>query len=178
MVLFFTPVNGQSDRDGNSPEIQNLVNNRMWSVDVLVNPGFSFMLTGVHLKAGRSDRDIAMRKGQIEFLKGQFERFTKEYKKTPIMVLGDFNCTPESDEFGLLMSGKKNQRLIDPIADPMVFSHPADNPRWRIDHILVNKEMEKLLVPGSVKVLGDLFEKESMRKASDHLPLIAEISIK
>lgn len=171
----FTHVPGITDRDG-KPETQNLVNNRMWTVEVLVNADFNFLLTGVHLKAGRSDRDVAMRKGQIEFLKGQFRRFTREDKKVPMLMVGDFNCTPESEEFALLNKDKKKYRWIDPIADPAIFSHPADNPRWRIDHILMNQSMEKFIVPGSVKVLENLFDKESMRKASDHLPMVVEIN--
>jgi len=52
-------------------------------------------------------------------------------------------------------------------------THTADDPKRRLDYILVNENMVPELVKGSVKVPMLLNEKE-MRTVSDHLPVIAD----
>ncbi len=153
-------------------ETQNHLNTRMWSVDVLVDEDYSFLLTGLHLKAGRGRRNEAMRKGQIQFLKGQFERFARENPDRNMLVVGDFNCTPESEEFQLLLDGNSTVTFLDNLPDS-VFSHPADDPKWRIDHILPNTNMQAELVEGSLQV-NYFFEVETQRSLADHLPLTVQ----
>ena len=167
----YTPVPGIMTDEG-VEETQINLNTRMWSIDVLPNADYDFVLTGVHLKAGRGERNEQMRLGQINFLKGQFARFLKEDKKANLVVLGDFNCTPDSKEFKAMLAGKKGHAFVDPLAGTGVFSHPSREPNWRIDHIIANTNMMKELVPGSVKV-EYVLPKSEMVKLSDHMPVIA-----
>lgn len=157
-------------------QTQNRLNTRLWSVDVLVNDHYSFLLTGVHLKAGRGPRNEAMRMGQIQFLKGQFERFLKENKNRNMLIVGDFNATPDSEEFQFMLDGGSPVQFIDNLPDS-VFTHPADNPRWRIDHILPNKNMQPELVPNSLQVKY-FFDAETQNKLADHLPMVAKFLVK
>ena len=150
-------------------ETQSRINTRLWSVDVLVNDSYSFLLTGVHLKAGRGPRNIAMRKGQLQFLKGQFERFINENPKKNILIVGDFNAKPESEEIQYLLDDNSRVKFVNN-AQPNDFSHPADEPKRRIDHILPNTNMQKELVPNSLKV-NYYFDRQKQRQLSDHLPL-------
>jgi len=152
-------------------ETQSMINTRMWSVDVLVNDDYSFLLTGVHLKAGRGPRDEAMRLGQLQFLKGQFERFHAENPQRNMLIVGDFNCAPESKEFQFILDGGSPVKFVDNLGAD-VFSHPADAPQRKIDHILPNQAMQAELVPGSMEVVY-FFDPLKQRRAADHLPLVA-----
>lgn len=172
----YTPVVNYLDEKG-KPESQVNLNSRMWSIDILPNEEYEFTLTGVHLKAGRGERNEKMRLGQINFLKNQWARIVKEDKKVNLMMVGDFNCTPDSEEFQTLLAGKKGNQFIDPLANSGVFSHPSDNPRWRIDHIIFNKNMMEDVEKASTTVFSDLLSKEEMMKLSDHLPMFTRIKV-
>jgi endonuclease/exonuclease/phosphatase family metal-dependent hydrolase len=168
-----TPVQYKDEDTGEDKyETQSRINTRLWSVDVLVNDDYSFVLTGVHLKAGRGARNEAMRLGQLQFLKGQFERFLQENAEKNILVVGDFNSTPSSEEMRFMKDGNSTAKFID-FFDDNTLTHPADNPNKRIDYILPNTQMSKEMVKGSLKV-NYFFEKNVQRQLSDHLPLTAE----
>lgn len=167
----YTPVPGIVDEEG-VEETQININTRMWSIDVFPNQHYDFVLTGVHLKAGRGERNAQMRLGQINFLKTQFKRFVREDRKANLLMLGDFNCMPDSKEFKAILAGRKGNRFVDPLAGKNIFSHPSDQPTRRIDHILANQNMISELMAGSVKI-EDLLTREEMIKLSDHMPVMA-----
>lgn len=169
-----TPVKGSLDKNG-LPETQNMINTRMWSVDVLVNDNYSFVLTGLHLKAGRRERDVSMRKGQINFLLGQFNRFIKEDKKTNILVAGDLNSISGSNELDLFTKGKGKVKFVDPLSEKKALSHPADSPERLLDYILPNTQMSKKLI--NINVVKP-FDAEKMREISDHLPVLGKFLVK
>lgn len=172
-----TPANYVDSKTGEEKyETQSRINTRLWSVDVLVNDNYSFLLTGVHLKAGKGPRNEAIRLGQIQFLKGQYERFIKENSEKNILVVGDFNATPDSKEFQFMLDGNSPVKFVDNLPDS-VFSHPADEPIWRIDHILPNQNMQKELLKNSLQVKY-YFDKETQRELADHLPMIARFVTK
>ncbi len=171
----FSEVPGFKDSLGRQ-ETQRHINTRMVTAEIWVNPNYSFMLTGVHLKAGRSDRDVAMRLGQIDLLLSQHRRFLKEDRKTRMLLTGDYNMIPGSAEMARITSNGKPS-IIDPITDTTVYSHPAGNPNRRLDHILMNKAMQKSLVQGSVGPYKP-FDPETMRAQSDHLPMIAKFLVR
>lgn len=172
----YTPVVGIKD-SLNRTETQSNINTRIISTEIRVNEKFSFILTGVHLKAGRAVRDSAMRIGQIQLLQAQSRRFLAEDKNTSLLIVGDFNATPESGEFQFLLKGDKKATFIDPLAGTNVFSHPSEKPRWRIDHIITNKNMQKYLIPNGVKVAENL-DIKALQQISDHLPIVAKFAIK
>ena len=165
-----TPIIGQMDQEG-IPESQAFTNNRMWTAELLVNPEYSFTITGLHLKAGRGERNESWRTGQIDLLREHLETIAADNPDENMLVLGDLNTTPDSREFSRLL-GDKNPIFFDPLQGTGQFSHPSDSLFWRIDHILPNRRMEPEMVPGSVQVIEPL-SREEMIQISDHLPLIA-----
>lgn len=172
----YTPVVDYLDENG-APESQVNLNSRMWSIDILPNENYEFTLSGVHLKAGRGERNEKMRLGQIKLLKNQWARMVKEDKRVNLMMVGDFNCTPDSNEFQALLAGMRGNQLIDPLANSGIFSHPSDSPKWRIDHIIFNKNMLEDVEEGSTQVYSNLLSKDEMIKLSDHLPMFTRIKV-
>ncbi|MFC3199623.1 endonuclease/exonuclease/phosphatase family protein [Parapedobacter deserti] len=153
-------------------ETQNHINTRMWSVDVFPSESYSFLLTGVHLKAGRSDRDVAMRKGQIALLTETFNRYLSLNPQTNMLMAGDYNATPDSEEIAMLTKDPALKNHFVDIIDPEVLSHPSNAPTRRLDYILVNENMNKEILDGGAKVM-QFFPPETMRLISDHLPIVA-----
>ena len=169
--LATTPLPGYVNKEGNA-ETQNHINSRMWSVDVFPSEDYSFLLTGVHLKAGRSERDIAMRKGQLTLLTETFNRQLAENPHKNMVIAGDHNATPDSEEIAQLTKGKAlKNRFVDTI-DPSVLSHPANKPRRRLDYILINENMKPEVLDGGAQVVH-FFAPDTMRMISDHLPVVA-----
>lgn len=164
-----TPLPGFTTEEGGK-ETQNHINTRMWSIDIFPAEDYSFLLTGAHLKAGRGDRDIAMRKGQLNLLVAQFNRMLLEDQDKNILVAGDLNATPNSEEIALLLNNDKlKDTFIDPI-DTAIYSHPANAPTRRLDYMLVNENMHSEAVQNSIKV-GNYFSSDTMEIISDHLPV-------
>ncbi|PWJ60604.1 endonuclease/exonuclease/phosphatase family metal-dependent hydrolase [Dyadobacter jejuensis] len=153
-------------------ETQNQLNSRMWTIKVLPSENYSFLLTGVHLKAGRSARDIAMRKGQLALLTERFNEKLQQNPKANMVLAGDMNATPESEEIRLMTAGDGLvNRFVDTI-DPSVLSHPADRPSRRLDYILMNQNMLSESLDGGAQV-ANFFSADTMRIVSDHLPVVA-----
>ena len=174
---WYLPIEDQQEEDG-SPSVQNLVNNRMWTVDVHAKKDYHFALTGLHLKAGRGTRNEAWRTGQINALRAQMHRFKAVNPDANLLVVGDLNCTPDSEEFKQLLGRSSDQvHFIDPLAGSGVFSHPADSVFWRIDHILADKAMLPELIEGSVGPFTP-FQPDEMDAIADHLPMVAKFLLK
>jgi endonuclease/exonuclease/phosphatase family metal-dependent hydrolase len=168
-----TPIIGQTNDDGTNAS-QTFINNRMWNVDVLVNDSYDFNLTGVHLKAGRGERNENWRLGMMNALRNQFTKFMELDHDQNLLVVGDFNATPDSWEFQSFLGDSTNLRFIDPLAGSSIYSHPADSVFWRIDHIIPNEYMMPEIVPNSVQVFTP-FSPDSMDFIADHLPMIVDI---
>lgn len=164
-----TPLPGYLDEEGKE-ETQNQINTRMWSIDVFPAEDYSFLLTGVHLKAGRGERDIAMRKGQLNLLVSQFGKILDKNPEKNMMVAGDLNAIPNTEELALLMNNPElDNPFIDAI-DTVVYSHPANEPNRRLDYLLVNENMFQEALTEGIKV-EDFFTPDTMRIISDHLPV-------
>ena len=169
-----TPIVGQTNEDG-SEASQTFLNNRMWSVDVLINDMYDFNLTGVHLKAGRGERNENWRIGMMNALRTQYSKFQHIDNDQNLLIVGDFNSTPDSREFTTLLGESTSTvRFVDPLAGSGVFSHPADSVFWRIDHILPNDFMLPEIIPNSVTPFTP-FSPDSMAFIADHLPMIVDI---
>ncbi|NBC04195.1 MAG: endonuclease/exonuclease/phosphatase family protein [Bacteroidetes bacterium] len=165
-----TPIPGQTDEEGR-PESQTFINNRMWTAEILVNPDYRFTLTGLHLKAGRGERNEAWRIGQIDLLREHLESLVISNEQKNMLVVGDLNTPPGSREFNRLL-GDQPPHFFDPLERSGAFSHPSDSLFWRIDHILPNRQMGPELAPGTVQVAEPL-NREQMIRISDHLPIVA-----
>lgn len=165
-----TPVVDYKDENGLA-ETQNTLNTRMWSLEVFPAKDYNFLLTGLHLKAGRGERNEAMRLGQINFLKHQFSRFLKMDASQNLLVAGDLNSVLESKEIEVLKSGNsKGEIFYDPLPEN-VLTHPSDNPSRRLDYVLFNGNMKNEYIPGSAKI-PNFFDDKKMKVLSDHLPII------
>ncbi|RED93217.1 endonuclease/exonuclease/phosphatase family protein [Marinoscillum furvescens] len=165
-----TPLPDYLDEEGKK-ETQSHINTRMWTIEVFPAAAYHFLLTGVHLKAGRGPRNIAMRKGQINYLVSQWNEALAANPSANMIMAGDLNATPDSEELSLLQT---NKQLIAPFTDPIdtaVYSHPADEPRRRLDYLLVNENMLPEMQPESVQVTH-FFSADTMRMISDHLPVM------
>ena len=152
-------------------EFQNFTNNRMLSAEVAVNEDFHFLLTGVHLKAGRGEENARWRMGQIELLRDHYRLLLADDPDARILLAGDLNIIPGDPEFELILGEGTDVRFSDPLAGSPSYTHPADDPARQLDHILPNENMMADLIPGSGAVAIP-FSADSMRIISDHLPVI------
>lgn len=103
----------------------------------------------MHLALGKKAR-----KQQLEYV-GEIVRLHKH-----VVVMGDFNCQPQSDEMRGLLD---TTGLCAPLSDSNTF--PSWRPNRKLDHILVSPSLE-------IKQ----FEVINM-KLSDHLPISMEVVI-
>ncbi len=152
-------------------ETQNNLNTRMWSLEVFPAKDYNFLLTGLHLKAGRGERNEAMRLGQINFLKHQFSRFIKMNALQNLLIAGDLNSTLGSKEIEALKRGKTEGDVFHDPLPKDILTHPVNDPSRRLDYILFNGNMQKEYISGSA-LIPDLMDIEKMKVLSDHLPLI------
>jgi endonuclease/exonuclease/phosphatase family metal-dependent hydrolase len=166
-----TPLPAYVNEEGKK-ETQNQLNTRMWSIDIFPSENYSFLLTGVHLKAGRGERNSAMRKGQLKLLVNHFNHMLAKNPEKNMMLAGDLNATPGSEELGLLLANP----FLDAV-DTAIYSHPANKPRWRLDYMLINENMQPEALENSIEV-EHFFSRDSMRIISDHLPLMGAFSTK
>ncbi|MGJ3233883.1 endonuclease/exonuclease/phosphatase family protein [Marivirga sp.] len=167
-----SPVAYTDEEGKDQYETQSRINTRLWTIEVMADQDYNFYLTGAHLKAGRGERDVAMRLGQIALLKEQYARIYNEHKNANIIVAGDLNSYPDSREIQSFEEKVEGISFIDPL--PLdVMTHTADDPKRRLDYLLVNENMIPELVKGSLKV-PMLLNTEEMRTVSDHLPVIAD----
>ncbi len=113
------------------------------------DPQNPLILVIVHLALGRRTR-----MQQLEFV----SEIVNCYQH--VVVMGDFNCQPESAELSYLMN---TTNLCDPEHGLMTF--PSWKPARRIDHILTSPS----LIVHDVHVLEHLY--------SDHLPIAMEIGL-
>jgi endonuclease/exonuclease/phosphatase family metal-dependent hydrolase len=173
----YTPIEGSLDREGR-PETQSHTNNRLWTLEVLPDTPNHLIVAGVHLKAGRTERDQAFRAGQLVFLQGQLERLDRERPGIGMIVLGDFNCEPDAPELQAFMnpSTATAPRFVSALEGTGAFSHPAREPRRLIDNILVRDTITERVVPGSALVVTPLGA-EDQQRASDHLPVVSDIRL-
>lgn len=172
-----TEIEGFEDDDDNWDR-QSLTNNRMWTAEILVNDDYYFYLTNVHLKAGGGEHNENWRKGQIKYLRSQYERYLQMDPEARILIAGDLNFQSDADEMDLLLGQGTNTTFVDPHPDPQsIITHPADEPTRQLDHIIPNDAMYEDLVPDSVKI-PELFDSETMRLISDHLPVKAKVVVK
>jgi endonuclease/exonuclease/phosphatase family metal-dependent hydrolase len=96
----------------------------------------------------------------------EIEELARHYAGKPILMVGDFNDTPES---------RVCRRIAETFEDTWAlvgqgegFTIPAANPRKRIDYLWISKD--KSLVPLKAWVPHS--------EASDHLPVMAEFQLK
>ena len=171
-----TPIPGQRDDDGR-PAATDLINHRLFVVDVYARPDYAFTLAAAHLKAGRSDRDAAWRTGQASLLHAWLgQRFSDDADDANVLIAGDLNALPEGPSFEALLNANGARgpvRFSDPLAGTAAFSHPADAPARRIDHVLASEGIRAEVIPGSARVAMPV--EPNPERLSDHLPVVLDL---
>lgn len=165
-----TPILGTDEKT-------NLINHRMIQVEVYPAPGYSFLLSVNHFKAGlRDSRNAQWRLGQIDYLRKRLIQLEKCYPEVNIAVVGDFNALPNSDELKRWTKPKVGPAYIDLLNE---IAHPVTklDDNVPIDYILVNRNMAHEYIKGSIKVVKP-FSLEIMQLASDHYPVSARFRAK
>jgi endonuclease/exonuclease/phosphatase family metal-dependent hydrolase len=125
----------------------------------VVAPHFQLQLMNTHLSV-----KLRERRAQVDALLGA-EWLVRAAGDVPLVVCGDFNSSPFSRVYRRL-----SRDLVDvQCGSPRRLSTwPASLPFWRIDHMFVSRSVS---VRGAEVVAAGL-----SRTASDHLPLVAELS--
>lgn len=165
----YTPLIDYENEKG-IKERQAKINTRMWKMQVFPSTNYQFWLCGVHLKAGRGERNEATRLGQIALLKDQFNTLLRQDGAANLMIAGDFNALPDGPELDELCRPAKGAVSFIDHLNPTDYTHPADKPERRLDYILMNSQMQAEMIKNSLKVRS-FFSADSMRIISDHLPL-------
>lgn len=166
-----TPVPGVTLEDG-SEEVQSQVNHRILVVDVLAREGRWFTLAAAHLKAGRTPRDHAHRRGQLEALRAELARTLRLHPGAPLLVAGDLNMTPSEAEHAILAAGDGPLRFTDVLEGTSMLTHPSDDPERQLDYLFLNPAMGRRLVPNSGRTVPP--RPEDRLLVSDHLPVVAD----
>lgn len=157
-------------------QTQNYINTRIWTCELIVNEGYGIYISGAHLKAGGGDRNRSMRLGQIAYWQMEMERLIAAEPQAKLMLLGDLNSYRDGPELEALLDyWNAGVQMHDPI-DPAVNTHPADNPRKRLDYILYNGNLKTDIISESAQVFLP-FDLSEMRQISDHLPVMVDILV-
>ena len=92
----------------------------------------------------------------------EIKKSINSHGNRPVIVCGDFNKTPESPMIKEMELDLTNVSSFD---DHPFLTYPSSNPETQIDHIFTSKDwkIHSVEIPQSL--------------ASDHLPLVAEISL-
>jgi endonuclease/exonuclease/phosphatase family metal-dependent hydrolase len=103
---------------------------------------------------------------QVQALLGE-EWLSHPECREPIIICGDMNFGPRSRAYRLLAGHVRDVQLVGPRRPSATY--PSRWPVVRIDHIFVRGQMEVLRTEPSRTTLA--------RRASDHLPLIADLRL-
>lgn len=126
----------------------------------VVAPKFQVQLMNTHLSVSFRER-----RAQIRALLGA-EWMVQALQGLPLVICGDFNASPLS---GVYRQLGRDLRDVQRGRAQRRATWPSWLPFWRIDHMFVSPDISVL----DARVLRDGFS----RTASDHLPLLADLSI-
>jgi endonuclease/exonuclease/phosphatase family metal-dependent hydrolase len=125
----------------------------------VVSPHFRLQLMNTHLSV-----KLRERRAQVEALLGA-EWLVRASSEQALVVCGDFNSSPLSGVYRRL---SRRLQDVQSVAERRLATWPARMPFWRIDHLFVS--------PGVVVRAARVVDDDLARAASDHLPLLAELS--
>lgn len=165
-----TPIPGSTDDEGR-PEATDMVNHRLFAVEVYARPGYSFTLAAAHLKAGGGERNEAWRSASAALLHAWLgQRYGARAPQANVLLAGDLNSIPGTASFAALLNAEGALgpvRLRDPLAGTGQLSHPSDDPQRRLDHVLVSAGAAPEAVGAEV-----VAPVASPQRLSDHLPVV------
>lgn len=163
----YTVWEGETDAEGRTMAGRQ-TNHRVWLAEVLVTPERTMAVAGVHLKAGRTPRDVAWRTGQIRLLHREMERISAGCDEPLVMVAGDLNVLQDSQELRILR--EEGPFPMQPAV--LDLTHPASNPTRQLDYILSSPALHRRTPAADViRTLPGI----DLTTFSDHLPVRARI---
>lgn len=160
---------------------------------------FDFYLVGVHMKSKRPSKTITatpleMRDRQCKVIADQLNELTSKGTEKDILLLGDFNMTPEGQADSDEPSDAKNFETLNSHQELRFISSESKDKthvgwykkairRSKLDGFAIAHATESAYVPDSFKVLNNtalgISEKQFTQKnakdfLSDHFPIVAE----
>jgi endonuclease/exonuclease/phosphatase family metal-dependent hydrolase len=123
-------------------------------------PGIALNVINTHLGLRNSDRVQ-----QVSTLLGNEWIGSAEFQASPGIICGDLNAIPSSAAYKALSASFRDVQGVAPAIRARTF--PSRFPLLRLDHIFASKE---------IGILGSqVISTAASRRASDHLPLLAEV---
>jgi endonuclease/exonuclease/phosphatase family metal-dependent hydrolase len=149
-------------------------------VRVKVNDRYSFRAVVAHLKSHRQDTafdQAVTRLEEARVLRRHVERALQENPALNLIVMGDFNDTPETETIQTLI-GKPPLRLMDLMPQDSAGGHDTHYWRYRkqwsrIDYLLLSPGMSNRYVAGSARIA----DVSGWDKASDHRAVSATFRV-
>jgi endonuclease/exonuclease/phosphatase family metal-dependent hydrolase len=123
-------------------------------------PGLALNVLNTHLGLSNFDR-----MQQVSTLLGSDWMGRREFQDIPTVICGDLNAVPSSAAYKALAACFRDVQRVAPTRAARTF--PSRFPFLRLDHIFVSKEI------GIVR--SQVISTAASRRASDHLPVLAEI---
>ncbi|HBA83944.1 MAG TPA: hypothetical protein DCZ95_07625 [Verrucomicrobia bacterium] len=144
-------------------------------LEIEVHPAYRFRLMTAHLKSKvfHSLGQTEMRRNEARLLNNHVRKALKENPELNLVVVGDFNDSPNSAAFRELAGDKQKYLLdirpVDRERSAWTFFDSTQDIYSRIDYILVSHGMRPEAIPEKSYAMNDplLFE------ASDHRPIVA-----
>ena len=127
---------------------------------MLINAPSPFYVAVTHLNPYRGEDSVLV---QIEAVKKIAALLEKNAADHPVMLLGDFNCAPDSAPVRAMADA--GWILPQPLK-----SYPANEPRISIDHIFIRSSETALEVVNREVV--------ECNQASDHVPILNSVKIR
>jgi len=149
---------------------------------VRVRPDFPLRVLGVHLKSRRvvpEFDEAAFRRAESLLLRARVEGILEETPGTPLLVFGDFNDTKNSPvvEGVAGRAGTLKALTVLPLADRLgdqwTYRWDESDEYSRIDYVMVNQPLRRLVRRGGTRVHRD----KNWFEASDHRPLVVTIAL-
>ena len=149
---------------------------------VQVLPDLSLRVLGVHLKSRRVVPEFdqaSFRRTESLLLRARIEGILAEASDAPLLVFGDFNDTKNSPVIEGV-AGRAGTRkaltvlpLADRLGDQWTYRWDESDEYSRIDYVMVNQPLRRLVRRGGTRVHRD----KNWFEASDHRPLVVTIAL-
>jgi len=149
---------------------------------VQVRPDFPLRVLGVHLKSARVVPEYdqaAFRRAESLLLRARVERILEQAPDAPLLVFGDFNDTKNSPVVKGVAgrSGSRQSLTVLPLADRLgdqwTYRWDESDEYSRIDFVMVNQPLRRLVRRGGTRVHRD----KNWFEASDHRPLVVTVTL-
>lgn len=121
-----------------------------------------YVLCSIHL-----DLTLESQLGQVETINHYMDSVYADSRK-PIFLCGDFNCLPDSEPIKVM---KQTWQQI----SPSLPTYPAESPVKCIDYIFVRPNGRTVIV--ETTSIPHTLETADLATASDHLPVVATVTI-